>query len=380
MIYVDYNASSPLSPGAREAMTRAFECWGNPTSLHRPGREAAQLLEKARAEVAARLGVTEAEVVFTSGGSEANTMAVLGSYLAIGSGFRFLTSKVEHSSIRETTKLLEKLGADVTFVRVFPTGALDLDHLEAQLREKKPHLVSLMAANNETGVRFPMESIARLCKEHGVFFHTDAVQAFGKGEGLPWADAAFVSVSAHKVYGPKGCGALVVRKGRALIPIHYGGSQEIKRRGGTHNLIGICGFGGACAELSYSLELGTLRDHFESRLIQALEGLSIQGHGAERLTNTSNVRFQGISSEVMLSALDLDGIYVSAGSACSSGSLLPSAVLIAMGLTPDEARECVRFSWGRHSTLAEVDTVAEAVINHVQRIRTRRGKEPAQGV
>jgi cysteine desulfurase len=371
MIYVDYNGSSPLCQGARDAMLKAFECWGNPSSIHRAGREASGLLEKARDQVASSLGVTSQEVVFTSGGSEANTLALLGSHLLVGNGFRLLTSKVEHSSSRETVTLLQKLGAQVTFARVLPTGALDLEDFEKQVRTQKPHLVSLMTANNETGVQFPIEAVGRICQEHGALLHTDAIQSFGKGEGFPWANADYVSVSAHKVHGPKGCGALIVRKGRALIPIHYGGSQEIKRRGGTHNLIGICGFGGACADLS-SPDLAPLRDHFEKRLTESLEGISIQGLGADRLSNTSNIRFHGIGSEVLLSVLDLEGICVSAGSACSSGSLLPSAVLVEMGLTPTEAKECLRFSWGRYSNRTEVDTVADTVISQVQRIRSRK--------
>lgn len=373
-LYSDFNATTPLGQGAREAMTRAMEVWGNPSSSHRLGRKARELVEGARNQVA-RFSKARAEnVVFTSGGSEANTAVLLGSFFKKGKGFRVLTSSVEHSSVRDTLSLLEHLGAEVQCVALHPTGALDEEAFESQMNRFSPDLVSLMTANNETGIVFPIPKISNLCKARGTPLHTDAVQALGKMDSAFFSGADFVSVSAHKVYGPKGCGALIVGENSALLPIHYGGSQEVKRRGGTENVIGICGFGGACSDAISGVDgaLEGLRNGFELKIQSELTGIGIQGAGLPRLPNTSNIRFEGITSDILLTSLDLDGIYVSAGSACSSGSLTPSHVLIEMGLSPEAARECIRFSFGRTNTREEIDSIAECVIFHVRRIRERR--------
>lgn len=373
MIYADYNATTPVGQAAQAAVQNALQTWGNPSSAHGVGRRANELLELARRQVAEALEVSPREVVFTSGGSEANSLALLGSYWQHGPDFRLLTSPVEHSSTRDTAKLVQKLGAEIAFCALSPNGELDLAAFQAQLESFKPHLVSLMTANNETGILFPVDQIAEICRQQSIPFHTDAVQALGKMPVGAWTDADFISVSSHKVYGPKGIGALIVRGTRQLVPTHYGGSQEIKRRGGTENILGIAGFGAACANLSKpSSQLETLRNQFEDKLLSSLESLVIQGGTAKRGPNTSNIRFPGISAEILLSAFDLEGLCVSAGSACSSGSLSPSPVLLAMGLTPQEAKECVRFSWGYQTTEAEVDTAASIVINVVTRIRSRR--------
>ncbi|MFM8313578.1 MAG: cysteine desulfurase family protein, partial [Deltaproteobacteria bacterium] len=226
---------------------------------------------------------------------------------------------------------------------------------------------------------FPIPEILELCHKYPCRLHTDAVQGLGKLNPSFYRHADLVSVSAHKIYGPKGIGALIIKKGTPLVATHYGGSQEIKRRGGTENVIGIVGFGGAAAELknhSPVPSIAEVRDHFESYLGQNLDGMSIQGLKAPRIPNTSNIRFHGIASEVLLGALDLDGISISAGSACSSGSISPSHVLLSMGLSEKEAKECVRFSWGRSSNLGLVEEVAQKVMDHVNRIRARnRAKE-----
>lgn len=375
VIYADFNATTPIGEGARARLSKALDIWGNPSSAHQLGRQAVEFMEQSRQLVAKAVGAQAKEVVFTSGGSEANTLALWGSQLAHGVGFRLLSSGVEHSSIRDTAKLLEAQGAQVAMVRLEPGGGFDPQGFVAQLDTFKPHLVSLMAANNETGILFPIASIAALCKERGIRLHTDAVQAFGKVPSIDWAAADLVSISSHKVYAPKGVGALVVRNGAKLVATHYGGSQEIKRRGGTENTIGIAAFAGACADLSPNgsvEQLANLRDRFESRLKESFSDLEIQGESLPRLPNTSNLRFPGVSAQVLLTSLDLDGMCLSAGSACSSGSLTPSHVLLEIGLSPEIAREYVRVSWGRQTTTSIVDEAVELMTQHVQRIRARR--------
>lgn len=379
MIYADFNATTPMGIAARREVERAMEVWGNPSSTHDVGRKANEMLETYHIQIARTVGVEPTEVVFTSGGSEANTTALLGSFFLRKQDFRLLTSKVEHSSIKDTVDLIFKQGAMVEYAKQRSSGALDLESFEKALIEFKPHLVSLMTANNETGIIFPVPEIANLCKNNGVPFHTDAVQALGKVPSSVFLDADLISVSAHKIYGPKGAGALVVKRGVQLVPTHYGGGQEIRRRGGTQNMIGIAGFAGACSELlEFSggiAVLETLRNRFEENLTNNLEGIFIQGREAPRIPNTTNVRFAQISAEVLLSVLDIEGVCVSAGSACFSGAVNPSHVLIAIGLTPQEAKETLRFSWGRTTTPEEIDLVADLVIKHVHRIRTRKIKE-----
>lgn len=374
IIYADYNATTPLGHGAMTAMSKAFERWGNPSSAHQLGREADELLENSRRSVAGRLGVDAEEVVFTSGGSEANTLALLGSFW-LGQTqppFRLLTSQVEHSSVIGTVALLERLGAEVKYIRLDRGGSLDPQDFESQLDQFQPNLVSLMTANNETGVRFPIVELAKLCRDREIPLHTDAVQAFGKIPSEAFTDADFISVSAHKIYGPKGVGALIVRRGRKLVPTHYGGSQEIKRRGGTQNMMGIAGFAGAAEEMVQSDTLSALQRRFEAALRQQVEELEILGAVSPRIPNTTSLRISGIGAEVLLGALDLEGICISAGSACSSGSISPSHVLLAMGLSAGQAKECVRVSWGRSSTEEEVDEVVSQIVKIAKRIRERK--------
>ena len=374
MIYADYNATTPLGEKAKDWMAQALELWGNPSSSHRYGRKASELLNKSRESVAELLGCNPNDIVFTSGGSEANTLALMGLALEVGPGFRLLTSLVEHSSIRDTLPLIEKLGGIVQHVAVNSEGQLSLVALQKQIETFKPHLVSLMTANNETGVIFPIPQILQLCESHGCLLHTDAVQGLGKLDPTFYRNAHLVSISAHKIYGPKGVGALIIKKGVSLVATHYGGAQEIKRRGGTENVVGIAGFGGAAREWQEthgSQDLKKIRDYFETFIGKSLDGVSIQGEKEPRIPNTSNFRFQGIASEVLLGALDLEGIFISAGSACSSGSISPSHVLLGMGFSESEAKECVRFSWGQMSGLNTVEEVAEKVIAHVTRIRAR---------
>jgi cysteine desulfurase len=373
MIFADNNSTTQPSETTLAWIREASETWGNPSSAHRLGRKALELLEKSRIQVAKLAGVEPQEVVFTSGGSEANSLALCGTFYSTP-GFRLLTSGVEHSSIRDCAHFLKNQKALINLLPVDSNGLPSLEELELKLRNFKPHLASLMTANNETGVVFPIPEIIQLCKAYGVPFHTDAVQALGKIPSDFWNQADLISLSAHKINGPKGCGALIIRGNLQLTATHFGGSQEVKRRGGTENLMGIAGFGGACFDKLRGETPSTeiLRDRFENHLIQNLEGIHIQGYKSPRLSNTSNVRFEGVLSEILLGALDLDGIYVSAGSACSSGSISPSHVLLEMGLSHSEAKECLRFSWGRFSTEEEVDITSKAVVNHVLRIRQRK--------
>lgn len=373
-IYADFNGTCPLSPQVLEAFQEAFKVWGNPSSVHRDGRQALEKIEKSRNEIAKAAGVSSLEVVFTSGGSESNTFALLGSYFNSPSDFRLLTTPVEHSSVKDTADFLKKLGAPVEYLEVDRNGQLSLGQLEEKIAQFQPTLVSVMAANNETGVIFPTRAIYEICQRQNICFHTDAVQAFGKLPPAEWNTADLISITAHKVHGPKGVGALLIKKGTALRAIHYGGAQEIKRRGGTENVPGILGFAAACRELMGPEDwknLKGLRDRFESELSQELPGVSING-SEPRISNTSSFRVEGVASEVLLGALDLEGISISVGSACSSGSISPSHVLLAMGFTPQEAKECIRVSWGKTTTSEDIDKVLETMIRHVHRIRERK--------
>ena len=359
-------------------MITALDAWGNPSSSHGIGRQARELLENARTQVATACGVSPKEIVFTSGGSESNAQCILGMHFGC-EDFRLISSDTEHSSVRDSVAFLEKRGKTVHRVRILPTGALDLDHLRELVRTHRPHLVSLMAANNETGVLLPVGDVITLCKENGAVFHCDCVQAFGKMPPSEWNGADLISISSHKIYGPKGVGAMIVRGDHKLVPLPFGGTQEVKRRGGTQNMVGIIGFGAAAQELTASdnpQALRVLRDRFENSVRSNLDGVEINGGGALRAPNTSNLRFTGVLSDVLLSILDLSGVCVSAGSACSSGSTLPSGVLMAMGLSKEQARESLRFSWGRGTTENDVDTVAGLVVDHVKRIRARTSARP----
>lgn len=374
LVYADYNATTPICEASKAKILKALEVWGNPSSSHCLGRQATALMEEARACVAQHAGAEPNEVVFTSGGSEADNLALIGSSYLHRDGFRLITSGMEHSAVRDTLDFLIDSGAQVELVPSLPSGALDKGAYQRLLKEFQPHLVSLMAANNETGVIYPVNELALMAHDAGAVFHTDAVQGFGKLHPDHWKEADLIAISGHKIQGPKGVGALIVRSGRQLVATHYGGSQEVKRRGGTQNVLGICGFGGACESLDLNAwnRVRELRDAWETKIQEAIPDMTIQGAELDRVANTSNLRFPKIPSEVLLGALDMEGICVSAGSACSSGSLSASPVLLAMGMEPQAARECLRFSFGPDTTEEDFDTIAQSVINHVTRIRNRR--------
>lgn len=339
--YLDHNATTPLRPAARAAMLKALEVTGNASSIHAEGRAVRAALEDAREAVAQRLGVLPAMVVFTSGGSEANNAAIKGAAVE-----RIILSDIEHPSVIEAAKAS---GKSVDMVPVTPEGTIDLDALRITL-PGPPALVSIMAANNETGVIQPVREVVGLAAEHGALVHTDAVQAFGKIDlSFALLGADLMTLSAHKLGGPAGIGALVVRDGVALNPLVNGGGQELRRRAGTENLACAAGFASAAAE--HMNDLKPLRDTLEA----ALEGAVIAGKDAPRLPNTTCFAVPGMNNETLLMGFDLDGIAVSSGSACSSGKVARSHVLAAMGYPASVCGAAIRVSLGWTTTEADVD-------------------------
>ncbi|QRN93920.1 cysteine desulfurase [Archangium violaceum] len=377
MIYWDHNAAAPVRPEVATLLARTFSegGWGNASSVHRGGREARGRLDAARARVARVLGCEPKEVCFTGSGSEADALALKGTWLARKETRRrrVVTSAIEHPSVLAAVKQLEALGAEVVRVRPGHDGRVPL---EAMMEALTPEtlLCSLMWANNETGVVQPVAELSRACRQRGILFHTDAVQAVGKlPTNLREVDADLLALSAHKFGGPPGAGVLVVRKGvemQALTPGH----QEAGLRGGTQNV--------PYAEaLALALELANeeqpahaarvekLRDTFEREVRTRIPDVTVSGEGAPRVPNTSNLCFHGADGEALLIALDLEGICASSGAACASGTLTPSHVLLAMGLTPTQAHGSLRFSLGPTTTEAEVTRVVEALTTHVPRAR-----------
>ena len=375
LCYLDNNATTRIAPEVFAAMEPFLrEQWGNPSSAYRFGRAAHDALEQARGAVAALIGAEAREVVFTSCGTEA-TNAALHSALATQPGKRHVvTTRVEHSATLKHCQKLEQQGVEVTWLPVEPDGTLDLGELQAALRDDTA-IVSVMLANNETGVLFPVDDIAAVCRAHGVLCHTDAVQTPGK---IPLDVRAlgvdFASFSAHKLYAPKGIGALYVRRGTRFEPLLVGGSQEAGRRGGTENVPYIVGFGraaelAAAGHLAAYQEVGKLRDRLESEILQNVPGASLNGHRTERLPNTTNIAFDGVEAEGLLLMLDQAGICASGGSACTTGQVTPSHVLTAMGLSAARAKGSVRFSLGIYNTGADVDYALEHLPRIVRRLR-----------
>ena len=355
-IYLDCNATAPVLPEAAAAVAEALARIGNPSSVHRAGRAARATVERARARVAALVGARPAELVFTSGGSEANMAALTRTGAA-----RLVVSAIEHDSVTETAA---SSGLPVQTVPVDGNGVIDLAALErllAQAPRDGGTLVSLMLANNETGVIEPVAAAAALARRHGARLHCDAVQAAGKiPVDFADLDADYLTLSAHKLGGPQGVGALVVREVCALAPLMRGGGQEQGRRSGTENVPGIAGFGVAAELAGLPKETSMLRDAWEERVRAAAPEAVILSAGAARLPNTSCVALPGIGSETQVMALDLAGIGVSAGSACSSGKVKASRVLAAMGCGSDLAGSAIRVSLGRGTTAQDMDRLFEA--------------------
>ena len=375
-VYLDHAATTYTDPEVFEAMKPYFcEVFGNASSLHGFGREAAKAVDKARGQVAAALGCKPSEVYFTSGGTESDNWALKGIMHAhTDKGRHLITSKIEHHAVLHACEQLEKEGFEVTYVDVDETGKIRLDQLEAAIRPDTV-LVSVMAANNEVGTVQPIGEIAKLCKAKGALFHTDAVQAVGS---LPLNVSEqgidLLSLSAHKFYGPKGVGALIVRNGVRLDKLIIGGAQERSMRGGTTNTPGIVGLGEAIARAVGGMEANNahvraLRDHFIDRVQKEISDLRLNGHPTDRLPNNVNFSFEYVEGESILMTLDLKGIAVSSGSACTSGSLDPSHVLLAMGVPVELAHGSIRFTFGRRNTLEETDYTVEVLKETLQNLR-----------
>ncbi len=376
LMYFDHNATTPLRREVWEAMhpflTGAF---GNPSSLHAEGRQAREAVEEARAATARILGASPEEIVFTSGGTEADNLAILGAAFARRHiGRHIITSQIEHPAVQGSCRFLETQGFRVTHLPVSPDGLFSPADLAKALTDETI-LVTLMHANNEVGTLQPIQECAALAHSRGALMHTDAVQSVGKiRTQVDELGVDLLSFSGHKVHGPKGVGALYVRRGVALAPILTGGPQEGGLRGGTEHVAGIVGLGRAAqlAMEDMSAEMTrvvTLRDRLEQGLIAAIPNVSVNGAGAPRLPTTTNLSFRGVDGQSLVVALDLKGVATSTGSACSSGSLEPSHVLIAMGLSAEWLRGAVRYSLGRGNTIEEVDTLLGILPAIVARLR-----------
>ncbi|HUR79488.1 MAG TPA: cysteine desulfurase family protein [Thermoanaerobaculia bacterium] len=353
-IYLDNNATTAIHPQVLRVLEEAMrETYGNASSIHREGQAARRVIESARESVAHLIGATARDVVFTSGGTESNNAAIFGA-AASGSRFHIVTSEIEHPSVAEAIRELERRGCEVTRVAPSRSGLVPASSVIDAVRDDT-RLVAMMWANNETGVVQPVEEIGAFCRSRAIHFHCDAVQAAMKiPVRVEHVDT--LSLSAHKLHAPKGIGALYVRRGLALASHLHGGAQERRRRPGTENVPLAAAFGAACGLPSAAAEMAALRDRFESLLSGAF---TINGRDVARLPNTSNVTFHGVDGEGLVIALDLAGVAVSTGSACSSGRVEPSSVLLAMGLTPEDAKSTVRFSLSRFTTEEEIDRVSQ---------------------
>jgi len=364
-VYLDNNATTPVHPAVLKALQEALaDVYGNASSIHKEGQTARRRIEDARESVARLIGATAREVVFTSGGTESNNAAIFGAVPRSGR-HHIVTTGIEHPSVMEPVQELERRGYDITVVSPDRSGLVPADRVIAALRPDT-RLVAIMLANNETGVIQPVADIARVCRERGIHMHCDAVQAAGKIDiDVESLGVDTLSLSAHKLHAPKGIGALFVRKNLTLESVLFGGSQERRRRPGTENVPLAIAFGVAAEIARERPDIGSLRDHFEMHLADM--AIVINGATAPRLPNTSSITFLGADAEGIVIGLDLNGIAASTGSACSSGRVEPSRILLAMGLTPDEARSTVRFSLGRFTTIGEVDQAAEVVREVVPR-------------
>ena len=375
-VYLDHNATTPLDSAALEAMLPYLrESYGNPSSLHWFGQRARAAVEEAREQVAALVGATAPEIVFTAGGSESDNMALRGALaMATAARRKLVTTAVEHHAVLNTAKALRDEGHPVEIARVGEDGRLDLDDLRAKV-DDATLVVSVMLANNETGVLQPVAQVARLAHERGVLVHCDAVQGGGKTTlDVRALDVDLLTLSAHKLYGPKGTGCLYVRRGTKMAPLVRGGAQERNRRAGTENVAGIVGFGAAAAHARQAVaseepRIAALRDRLELAL---LEVPGVLRNGAEpRVANTANVSFEGIDAEALLIALDLEGVAASTGAACAAGGIEPSHVLKAMGFSAERVQSSLRLSLGRATTEAEIDYAAGVIAAAVARQRRK---------
>ncbi|MBO4900205.1 MAG: cysteine desulfurase [Lachnospiraceae bacterium] len=376
LIYMDHAATTPMLPEAREAMLPYMEdLFGNPSAVYRFAGKSARAVADARAKIAAKIGALPEEIFFTSGGSESDNWAVFSACEERGfKDCHVITTQIEHHAIIEVCKRLEKLGTTVTYLPVSEEGLVDPALVEKHVRPETV-IISVMMANNEIGTIQPVEEIGRIAREKGILFHTDAVQAFGHIKvDVGRMNIDLMSASAHKLGGPKGVGLLYVRKGLNITPFISGGSQERGKRAGTLNAPGIVGFGEAasisCERMDLeSAEVVHMRDHMISRILTELPGTKLNGHPSKRLPGNVNISFEGIEGETALIMLDRAGICVSSGSACSSGALDPSHVLLAIGRSRDEARSAIRFTLAASNRMYEIDAVIDKLEEIIGRLR-----------
>ncbi len=383
-VYLDNNATTPVLPEVFEAMRPYFgEHFGNASSIHSHGQETRAAVENARESVAKLLGATPPEIVFTSGGTESDNLAIAG---LVNEGDHVITSSIEHHAVLHACKHLEDLACEITVLPVDGRGVIDPADVKRALRPNT-RLISVMMANNETGVLQPVEEIGSIAAEAGVYFHTDAVQAAAK---IP-IDVTRISchaltISGHKIHAPQGTGALYVRKGTKIRPLLHGGRHERSRRAGTENVPGIVGLGKAAELAKQGLDRGdagkmsALRDRLQKGILAQVEDAGVNGDGAPRVPNTTNIHFDYIEGESLVIALDLKGLAVSTGAACSSGAIEPSHVLIAMGMKPEQARASIRFSMGKQTTAEDIDFALALVPETVARLRELSPKYSKQAV
>jgi cysteine desulfurase len=377
-IYLDYNATTPVDPAVLEAMLPFFSGqFGNAASIHTTGQKARAAVETAREQVAALINAHPQEIIFTSGGTESDNHAIFGMFNPTDYADANLTSTViEHEAVLNTCQALAARGVTVAYLATNRDGQIDPQHLRDLLHEiPDTNLVSIMHANNELGTVQPLEEIGRIAAEADIYFHTDAVQSAGKlAIDVNALQVDLLSLSAHKIYGPKGVGALYIRSGTPLRQFLFGGHHQRGFRPGTENVAGIVGFGKAAEFAAASLEhdatrISALRDDLERGLLQRVPQSRVNAATAPRTPNTTNILFPGVDGEALLIALDLKGLSCSTGSACSSGAVEPSHVLIAIGLTPAEARSSLRFSLGRHTSREEIDAALLAIPQAVEQLR-----------
>lgn len=376
-IYLDYNATTPPRPEVVQAMLPYFqEAYGNPSSIHRFGQEAKQGMEEGREKVARLINAIPSEIVFTGSGTEADNLAVKGvAYIHRGRRGHIITSPIEHHAVLNTCQHLEREGFRVTYVPVDRYGMVDPEEVRRAITGETL-LISIMHSNNEVGTIQPIEEISKIARAHGVLFHTDAVQSAGKVPvDVKELGVDLLSLSAHKIYGPKGVGAFFLKKGISVEPLIHGGHHEMNRRPGTENVAGIVGFGKA-AELAFSeLEqnrerMKATRDYFWEKIQERIDGVCLNGHPIQRLPNTLNVSFEWVEGESLVINLDLRGVAAATGSACTSGALEPSHVLVAMGIPLLTAQGALRLSLGRGTTRNEIDEALEVLVETVNRLRS----------
>lgn len=374
-VYLDHSATTPLDPQVFEATKPYFmEVYGNASSIHQFGREARLAIDNARAQIARLINAQPEEIYFVSGGTEANNLAIKGiAYQNRSRGNHIITSQAEHDAVLNTCRALEKQGFEVTYLPVDRYGQV-APHVVKKAIKPETILISIIHGNNEIGTINPIEEVGRIAQKANIYFHSDAVQSFGKVPiDIEAMNISLMSVSGHKIYGPKGVGVLYIRKGTDIESLFHGGSHEKKRRPGTENVPGIIGIAKAAQLIHERMEshkhnIGALRDYFQQQLLTRFENVQVNGHPTERLYHNLNIIFEGIDSETLLLHLDKYGIAASNGSACNSGSIEPSHVLQAMGLSVEQANSAIRFTLGKDNTKGEIDYVISALETIVSKL------------